>query len=72
MNVPDKFPAGCRFAASSGGDSFVEFPDGGVFKLADSGDKILPVAALPRSGDFMDESRFLAEARSLAALSASK
>lgn len=57
MKVPDKFPPGCEFVASSSGDDWVRFPDGRVFKF--SGDMpgeeiaLLPRKTLPRSGDFV-------------------
>lgn len=50
MELPVKFPEGCRFFASFSGDEFVEFPDGKVFKLADSGDTLEPRARLPFDG----------------------
>lgn len=60
MKVPDSFPPGCLFVASFSGDEYVQFPDGSVFKLADSGDELKPRDALPRSGAApMSESAFL-------------
>jgi len=44
MKLPDKFPPGCRFVPTFGGDWFVEFPNGDWFKLLDDG---VTLGALP-------------------------
>lgn len=50
MKLPDSFPAGCRFVPTFGGDWFVEFPAGNVFKLSDDGKSLVPAKVLPRGG----------------------
>jgi hypothetical protein len=65
MKVPGKFPEGCFFVASFGGDEFVEFPDGSVFKLSDGGEELAPVRMLPlKSAAFIPEAKFLSLAAS--------
>lgn len=73
MKLPDKFPAGCKFVASFSGDEFVAFPDGKVFKLADSGDALLPAKALPsRDAGPLTEAAFLNCAKGSRDFAASK
>ena len=50
MKLPDKFPAGCRFAERSEGGFFVEFPDGAWFALSDDGRSLEPRTAMGPSG----------------------
>ena len=60
MKLPVKFPVGCEFVASFSGDEFVSFPDGKVFKLADSGDDLVPAKSLPsRDAGPLTEAAFL-------------
>ena len=40
--VPAKFPEGCAFVPTFGGDEFVRFPDGAWFKFSDDGKELLP------------------------------
>ncbi len=69
MRVPDEFPDGCRFVPTFGGDWFVEFPDGRVFKLADDGVSLAPARELPAGGISVsaDPAGFLAAAAANAA-----
>lgn len=55
MKVPKEFPDGCRFIPTFGGDWFVEFPDGRVFKLADDGINLTPARGLPAGGIVISE-----------------
>lgn len=57
MKVPDKFPPGCVFEESFGGDEYVGFPDGRWFRLLDSGDLKL-MAMRPSTGLSSNEARF--------------
>lgn len=66
MRVPEKFPAGCKFAFNSDGDARVLFPDGKAFGLAEDGVSLFPVAGLPKAGDSANEAAFMAESRALA------
>ena len=59
MKVPTTFPEGCIFVASFDGDEYVRFPDGTVYKLADSGEELLPRSDLPRKGAPIAEAAFL-------------
>ena len=59
MKIPESFPEGCFFVASFGGDEFVRFPDGRVFRLADDGEHLREVGDLPRMGAPMSEEAFL-------------
>lgn len=47
MEVPSKFPPGCKFWASFFGDEFVVFPDGSVACAADDGGSLVPRKVLP-------------------------
>jgi len=67
MKVPASFPEGCMFVASFDGDEYVRFPDRTVYKLADSGDELLPCRDLPRKGAPMSEAAFLTCAADLRA-----
>lgn len=53
MKVPDKFPEGCEFMSSFGGDEYVKFPDGNWFRLEDD-DKIelVPIRGFPVSSGY--------------------
>jgi hypothetical protein len=42
MKLPDKFPVGCEFVPTFGGDWFVEIPGEGWFKLSDDGKSLEP------------------------------
>lgn len=42
MKVPEKFPPGCSFVPTFGGDEFVKFPDGNWFKFSDDGNELSP------------------------------
>lgn len=64
MEIPDKFPPGCKFLASFSGDDFVVFPDGKVFVLDDSGESMRERAGLPRGAAPMSEASFLNSAKS--------
>ena len=64
MEIPDKFPPGCKFLASFSGDDFVVFPDGKVFELDDSGESLRERAGLPRDAAPMSEANFLNSAKS--------
>ena len=50
--IPDKFPPGCEFVPTFGGDWFVEFPKDGWFKLSDDGKSLdaRPLMAPGRAG----------------------
>ena len=64
MRLPESSPEGCAFWASFSGDEFVEFPDGTIFKLDDSGESLSARTALPFSGCApIAESNFLNCAR---------
>ena len=71
MKVPDKFPSGTRFHGDRSGGDWVEFPDGKVFKLADSGELVemrgLPLGSLQGS---IEEATFVRVARDLEASAA--
>jgi hypothetical protein len=54
MKVPDKFPPGCKFFDSFGGEDRVEFPDGNVFGISPSGD-LIP-KGLPRADSLLPSS----------------
>jgi hypothetical protein len=61
MDVPDKFPPGCEFISSFGGDEYVRFPDGNWFKLEDD-DKLglMPINGFPVSSGYpSSEASFL-------------
>ena len=64
MEIPDKFPPGCKFLASFSGDDFVVFPDGKIFVLEDSGVLLKERAGLPRGAAPMPEANFLNSAKS--------
>jgi len=67
MRVPDKFPDGCVFVPTFGGDEYVKFPDGKVFKLSDDGVELREVRSLPSNGGVVENSSpagFLAAAKS--------
>jgi hypothetical protein len=64
MEIPDKFPTGCKFLASFSGDDFVVFPDGKVFVLDDSGESMRERSGLPRGAAPMSEANFLNSAKS--------
>ena len=64
MEIPDKFPPGCKFLASFSGDDFVIFPDGKIFELDDSGESMRERAGLPRDAAPMSEAGFLNSAKS--------
>jgi hypothetical protein len=69
--LPDQFPEGSRFAMSFGGDEFVEFPDGKVFKLSDDGASLLPAGRMPdKSAVSIDADRFFSLAASYRAAAA--
>lgn len=63
MKIPDKFPPGCEFFDSFGGDDRVKFPDGGVFGIASDGASLVP-KGLPRRESLLPstEEAFLASA----------
>ena len=67
MKVPDKFPAGCKFMSSFGGDEFVKLPDGNWFRLDEDAVELVALKGAPVSkGCNSDEAYFLnsvAEAR---------
>jgi hypothetical protein len=42
MKAPEKFPPGCTFVPTVGGDEFVRFPDGAWFKFSDDGAELSP------------------------------
>lgn len=42
MRVPDRFPEGCLFVPTFGGDEFVMFPDGNWFRFSDDESELLP------------------------------
>lgn len=48
MKVPDKFPDGCRFVPTFGGDEFVCFPDGSWFEFSDDGTELMPRPRMTR------------------------
>ena len=58
MKVPEKFPPGCKFFDSFGGEDRVVFPDGKVFGLSLSGE--LVPKGLPRPASLLpsDEAAF--------------
>ena len=62
MRVPDKFPEGCEFFDSFGGDDRVVFPDGNVFGISLSGE--LVPKGLPRPESLLpsNEAAFLKSA----------
>ena len=64
MKLPDKFPPGCEFFDTFGGDDRVVFLDGKVFSLSDDGAALVP-AGLPRSKSLLPstEAAFLAYAK---------
>jgi hypothetical protein len=64
MEIPDKFPPGCKFLASFSGDDFVVFPDGKTFVLDDSGESMTERSGLPRGAAPMSEASFLNSAKS--------
>lgn len=47
MKVPDKFPPGTKFLEDRSSSTWVEFPDGKVFKLNDETNDLMPRDALP-------------------------
>jgi hypothetical protein len=47
MEVPGKFPPGTRFHEDRSASTWVEFPDGSVFKLNEESDELVPRKALP-------------------------
>ena len=59
MNLPESFPKGCFFVASFDGDEYVRMPNGKIYKLADSGEELLPRTQLPRKGAPISEEAFL-------------
>jgi hypothetical protein len=60
MKVPDKFPAGCKFMSSFGGDEFVKFPDGNWFRLDEDAVELVELKGAPVSkGCNSDEAYFL-------------
>ena len=60
MKVPEKFPSGCRFASSFGGDEFVKFPDGNWFRLDEESVALVPLKGAPVSdGCNSDEAYFM-------------
>lgn len=51
MKVPEKFPPGCSFVPTFGGEEFVMFPDGAWFRFSDDESELLPTGLAPgRSG----------------------
>ena len=70
MKLPDKFPPGCFFMESEGGDDFVKFPDGRWFKLSDSGELRLMTGTPIDKGFNSDEARFVRAATRAAARAA--
>lgn len=71
MEVPSKFPPGCRFGERSEGGFIVEFPDRGWFALSDDGATLEPRPRLdsrgPREWFDRTEAEFLAAAAKAAA-----
>lgn len=60
MKVPDKFPEGCDFMSSFGGDEFVKFPDGNWFRLDEDAVALVPLKGAPVSkGCNSDEAYFM-------------
>ncbi len=60
MKVPDKFPPGCKFMSSFGGDEFVKFPDGKWFRLDEDAVELVELTGAPVSkGCNSDESCFM-------------
>ena len=55
MDVPDKFPAGCEFFDSFGGDDRVVFPDGRVFGISADGRSLVP-KGMPRESSLLPSS----------------
>ena len=51
MKVPEKFPPGCSFVPTFGGDEFVRFPDGAWFKFSDDGKELSPRPAMTNGPD---------------------
>lgn len=47
MEVPGKFPDGCVFVPTFGGDEFVMFPDGRWLRFSDDGSELLPTGLAP-------------------------
>ena len=73
MKVPDKFPEGCEFFDSFGGDDRVVFPDGKVFGLSDDGSALVP-KGLPGPESILpsSEDSFLAYAKGCREFAAAK
>lgn len=60
MKIPEKFPVGCRFMTSFGGDEFVLFPDGGWFRLDEAALELVRLPGAPASkGTSSTEENFL-------------
>lgn len=55
--VPEKFPDGCDFMSSDGGDEFVRFPDGSWFRLDDEELVLVPLRGIPISHGFASSER---------------
>jgi hypothetical protein len=73
MKVPDKFPPGCEFFDSFGGEDRVKFPDGSVFGISEDGASLVP-KGLPRASSLLssDEAAFLSSVAAWRAAAASK
>jgi hypothetical protein len=63
MRLPDRFPSGCEFFDSVGGDDRVRFPDGRVFGISADGASLVP-KGLPTGEQLLpsDEKAFLRSA----------
>ncbi len=58
MDIPEKFPDGCQFGSSFGGDEFVRFPDGQWYILDELLLQLSPIGMMTSKGSSSNEEYF--------------
>jgi hypothetical protein len=58
IDVPDRFPEGCHFGSSFGGDEYVRYPNGQWYRLDETSIKLIAIRSMVSKGTSSNEEYF--------------